>query len=100
MLFVQKQETTTAGEMVSEEADPRYRQYTYQSDGMWTRDGVLQEWDNRRNEDTAKTMIYNELPEVDCDVLSLATVGVIKMTNSDTVVYDQSASSRIEMKKE
>ena len=33
-------------------------------------------------------MIYNELPEVDCDVLSPATVGVIKMTNSDTVVYD------------
>ena len=60
MLFVQEQETTTAGEGVSGEADPRHRQCGYQSDGMWTQDGVLQEQGKRQNEDTAKMMIYDE----------------------------------------
>ena len=47
---------------------------------------MSQERGNSRDEDTAKTMICNELPEVDCDVLSLATIGAIKMKNSEKVV--------------
>ena len=42
MMFKQDQETLMVDEVVSDEADDRQSAYSHQSDGMQTRDGVLQ----------------------------------------------------------
>ena len=61
---------------------------------MWTEDGTL----HKRDEDLAKTTVYGSDPREERGIPAPATISAIKIANSDKMVRDRSAGSKVEKK--